>query len=151
MLQPLTHNNCNLKDCFDAAKKIRSIPPELFDEEYKFVSFDVQSLFPNMPLKKTINIILDRAYKEKLINTHLKKRTVKTLLLVSCTKTAFSFDNVLYKKCDGVSIGSNLGPVFANIILTEFENVIVKPLIETSVLTFCCRYIDDTLVKIKIK
>ena len=34
-------------------------------------------------------------------------------------------------------------------ILTEFENVIVKPLIETSVLTFYCRYVDDTFVLIQ--
>ena len=60
-------------------------------------------------------------------------------------QTAFSFDNVLYEQCDGVSMGSSLGPVLANIILTEFENVIVKPLIETSVLKFYCRYVDDTI------
>ena len=46
-------------------------------------------------------------------------------------------------------MGSSLGPVLANIILTEFENVIVKPLIETGVLKFYCRYLDDTLVLIK--
>ena len=34
----------------------------------------------------------------------------------------------------------------ANIILTEFENVIVEPLTETSALKFYCRYIDVTLV-----
>ena len=49
----------------------------------------------------------------------------------------------------GVSVGSSLGPVLANIILTEFENMIVKPLIETSVLKCYCRYVDDTLVMIK--
>ena len=43
-------------------------------------------------------------------------------------------------------MGSSLGPVLANISLTESENVIVKPLIETFVLTFYCRYVDDTLV-----
>ena len=46
-------------------------------------------------------------------------------------------------------MGSSLGPVLAKIILTEFENVIVKLLIETSVRRFYCRYIDDTLVMIK--
>ena len=150
MLQPLTHNDYNLKDSFDAVKRIRSIPPELFDDDYQFVSFNVQSLFMNEPVKKTINIILDRVYNKKLINTNLKKRTMKKLLLDSCTKTAFSFDNALYEKCDGVSMGSSLGPVLANIILTEFENAIVKLLIETSVLNFYCRYVDDTIKKDKI-
>ena len=148
LLQPLTHNDYNLKDSFDAVKRIRSIPPELFDNGYQFVSFDVQSLFTNVPVKKTINIILDRVYNKKLINTNLKKRTMKKLLLDSCTKTAFSFDNILYEQCNVVSMGSSLGPVLASIILTEFENVIVKPLIETGVLKFYCRYVDETQDKI---
>ena len=125
MLQPLTHNDYNLKDSFDAVKRIRSIPHELFDEDYQFVSFDVQSLFTNVPIKKTINIILDRVYNKKLINTKLKKRKMKKLLLDSCTKTAFSFDNILYEQCDGVSMRSSLGAVLANIILNEFENVML--------------------------
>ena len=142
MLQPLTYNDYNLEDSFDAVKRIRSIPPELFDDDYQFVSFDVQSLFTNVPVIKTINIILDRVYNKELINTNLQKRTMKKLLLDSRTKTAFSFDNVLYEQCDVVSMGSSLGPVLANITLTEFENGIVKLLIETSVLNFCCRYVD---------
>ena len=125
MLQPLTHNDCNLKDSFDAVKRIRSIPSELFDKDYQFVSFDVQSLFTSVPIQKTINKILDRVYNKKLINTNLKKRTTKNLLLDFCTKTPFSFDNVLYEKCDGVSMDSSLGLVLANIILTEVENVTV--------------------------
>ena len=74
---------------------------------------------------------------------------MKNLLQGSCTKTAVSFDDGLYEQCDGASMGSSLGPVLANIILTEFENVIVKLLIETSARRFYCRYIDDTLVMIK--
>ena len=74
---------------------------------------------------------------------------MKKLLLDSCTKTAFSFDNVLYEQCDGVSMGSSQGPVLANTILTEFENLIAKPFIGTSVLKFYCIYVDDTLVMIK--
>ena len=46
-------------------------------------------------------------------------------------------------------MGSSLGPVLANIILTEFENKIVKLLIETGMLNFYCRYVDNTPVMIK--
>ena len=74
---------------------------------------------------------------------------MKKLLLDSCTKTAFPFHNVLYEHCDDVLMGSSLRPVLADIVLTEFENVIVKPLIETTVLKFYCRYADDALVMIK--
>ena len=68
-------NEYNLKDSFDTVKRIRSIPPELFDKDYQFASFDVQSLFTKVPIKKTIDIILDRVYCKKLINTNLKKKS----------------------------------------------------------------------------
>ena len=89
-------------------------------------------IYNNVKVKKTINIILDRVYNRKLMKTNLKKKTMKKLHLDLCIKTNFSFDNVLYEQCDAVSIGSSLGPVLANVILTE------KPLIEAGVLNFYC-------------
>ena len=44
-LSPLTLNGYNLKDLFDAADKIKTIPDHLYDEGFKLVSFDVKS-FP---------------------------------------------------------------------------------------------------------
>ena len=88
-------------------------------------SRDVQSLFTNMPLKWTINIILKCIYNDKLFDTTLTKHSLKKRLTDSCTKTPFSFNNNLYKQVDGVSMGSPLGPVLAKIILTEFEKVVV--------------------------
>ena len=45
-------------------------------------------------------------------------------------------------------MGSSLAPVLANIILTEFEKV-VMPLMESGFLKFYCRYVDDRLVLVK--
>ena len=70
---------------------------------------------------------------------------MKKHLLNSCTKTAFSYDNIFYRQCDGVSIGSSFDPELANIILTEFEKVVVTPLIENGILKFYCRYVHGTL------
>ena len=93
---------------FSACGGNAPIPPagktlhKLFDEDNKFASFDVQSLFTTVPHKRTINIILDKVYVKKSINNNLKKRTMKMLLLDFCIKTAFSFDNILHEKCNGV-------------------------------------------------
>ena len=67
LLNPLTQNEFIIRDCFDAANKIKSIPPKVFDDGYIFASFGVESLFTNVPLHQTINIILDRVYNNKLI------------------------------------------------------------------------------------
>lgn len=37
LVQPLTHNDCNLKDFFVAINRIGSVPPKLFDEDCQFV------------------------------------------------------------------------------------------------------------------
>ena len=73
---------------------------------------------------------------------------MKKLLLDSCAKTAFSYDNVIYQKCDVVSMGSSPVPVLVNIILAEFEKV-VMPLMKSGILKFYCRYVDDTLRLVK--
>ena len=93
------------------------------------MSFDVKSLFTNVPLDKTLKIILDRIYKDKIIATSLKQRTLKKLIKDTCSKTAFMFDGVIYEQIDGVSMGAALGPVLANIIMTEMERIVVDKLI----------------------
>ena len=45
----------------------------MLDEGCQSVSFDVESLITNVPLNKTINIILDQIYWQKLLKTNLKK------------------------------------------------------------------------------
>ena len=73
LLQPLTINSYALKDSFDTANEIKSVSSEIFEDGYQFVSFDVKSLFTTVPLNKTINIILNQIYRQKLLKTDLKK------------------------------------------------------------------------------
>ena len=138
-----------IEDSFDAANEIRLIPPEVFDEEYILVFFDVESLFTNVPLKRTIDIILDRVYNKKMISTQLKKRTPKKLVKDTCRKTVFSANKKLYQQIDGVSMGSFLGPLLANIIMTELERTIIKKFVDDKILLFYGWYVDDALVVIK--
>ena len=46
-------------------------------------------------------------------------------------------------------MGSPLGPVLADIILTELEKIVITPLLDDGTLRFYSRYVDDTLVLIK--
>ena len=59
-----------------------------------------------------------------------------------CTKT----NGILYEQLDGVSMGSSLGSVLASIILSEFEDIIVFELVNSGVIKFYRRYVDDTLL-----
>ena len=91
---------------------------------------------------------LDHIYYKKLIDTSLQKHTLKKLILDSCTKTIFSCNSTLYEQLDGVSMSSSLSPVLANIILSEFENIIVTELVNSGIIKFYRRYVDDNLLLI---
>ena len=109
-----------LKYSFETVNRIQDIPSNLLVlHGYKYVPFDAESLFTNVPIKKTIDVIPTQIYNDHSISTNLKKRSLKKLILDTCTKTAFLFNNIIYEQKDGVSMGSVLGPVMANIIMTE--------------------------------
>jgi hypothetical protein len=110
LLNPLTHNEFSLKASFDAVNRIQNIPDNLFTDGYRFISLGVKSLFTNIPLDKTVRIVLKKIYDENII-------TLKKLLLDACTKTQFFANGDLYKQIDGVSLGSPLSPTLANIIM----------------------------------
>ena len=46
-------------------------------EDYEDVSYDVDSLFTNMPVKKTVEYILHKIYVDKLIKLYCKKSILK--------------------------------------------------------------------------
>ena len=46
-------------------------------------------------------------------------------------------------------MGSSLGPVLANIIMTELGKIVVSDLISSGLIKFYIRYVDDTLLLAK--
>ena len=51
---------------------------------------------------------------------------MKKLLKDACSKTAFIFIDKIYKQIDGVSMGSPLGPLLANVFMRELEKDIIQ-------------------------
>ena len=72
-------------------------------------SFDIVSLFTNVPLKETMQICLDTLYRDPSIETpRVREALLQKLLLKATTEMEFSFDGQLYKQIDGVAMGSPL-------------------------------------------
>ena len=138
-----------MKDSFEAVNRIQDIPSSLFVNGYKFVSFDVKSLFTIVPIKKTIDVILTQIYKDHTISANLKKRSLRKLILDTCNKTAFSFSKISYEQKDGVSLGYSLWPVMAIIIMTELETKVIKLHNNDGTIKFYSRYVEDALLVVK--
>ena len=86
-------------------------------QEHKMVSFDVKSLFMNVPLDRTTDIILKRIYQNNEIVTSITKKEIKEMLILCMKKVHFTFESRTYVQTDGVAMGSPLGPVSADIFM----------------------------------
>ena len=68
-------------------------------------SFDVKSLYTNVPLETTIDIILRRIYTNHELTTSLTKKEIKELLLLCIKIVHFTFNGQIYLQVDGGSNG----------------------------------------------
>ena len=100
----------------------------------KVISFDVEALFTNLPLDYTINVILRRIYDNHEIDTNISKTKMKDLLILSTNNIYFSFNGNICIQCNGVAMGSPLGPVLAGIFMVELQQPIVRKLSEDMML-----------------
>ncbi|CAH8587573.1 unnamed protein product [Schistosoma rodhaini] len=108
----------------------------------RMCSFDVNSLFTNVPLEETVEFICD------FITSHNIRISIPTTylrdLILLCTKNIkFYFQGKAYMQIDGVAMGSPLGPVLANIFMGMIERQ-VSQFIDG--ITLYKRYVDDILV-----
>lgn len=109
----------NVKSTYEFLQLLRTC-----DEPSNIASLDVESLFTNVPVTRTIEIILQNVYHhESLPPPKIDRETLRALLTVCTTKTPFKHINgELYVQIDGVSMGSPLGPTFAEYYMCELEN-----------------------------
>ena len=107
-------------------------------------SFDVESLFTNVPLVETTNLILNEYRPEDFFG--IESSTLKKLLMFATSESIFLFNNKMYNQVDGISMGSCLGPVYANTFMCHNE----KLWLESCPLDFkpihYRRYVDDTFL-----
>ena len=112
------------------------------------VSFGVRSLFTNIPLDRTIDIILKRVFDKQEIQPTMTKKELKELLILCKINVHFTFGGKTFVQSDGVAMGSPLGPVLDDIFMVELENTLVPTL--TDYIKFWKRYVDDTIFFVKM-
>ena len=113
-------------------------------------SFDIVSLFTNVPLKEVIDICAQALYRNKSISPvppSLSEKSFRELLEKVTSGVEFSFNGVMYRQTDGVAMGSPLGPILANIFVGYYEAQIPPdkwPIVYD-------RYVDDVFSEFENK
>ena len=83
-------------------------------------SFDVDSLFTNVPLRETIDICLGSLFVDPSSTIiGFGKALFRTLIELAVLNSYFIFDGKLYQQTKGLRICLPLGPTFANIFFVS--------------------------------
>ena len=106
-------------------------------------SLDVESLFTNVPIDETIEIILHHVYNHPTVSPPKIPPNLLKKFLAICTKEApfTAPDGKMYLQVEGVAMGSPLGPTFANFYMGNLESEVFKD--EQNKPSIYVRYVDD--------
>ena len=97
----------------------------LQNEEILFKSFDITSLFINVPLHEVISICAGFLNHSPLTSIPSFPESVFVELMELVTKSvSISFNDTMYCQVDNISMGSPLGPILANIFVGFYEKLL---------------------------
>ena len=126
--------NASTKIICDSLKTMK-----LGDDE-EIVSFDVVSLYTNVPVMEAIDVCTEKLYECPVDQRpKIDKDTFKTLAKIASCDVLLSTHNGFYRQIDGLAMGSPPAPHLANGWLSQFDSTIKGE----SKLYF--RYMDDIL------
>ena len=147
LIEPFSTNDFALKNYYQFYDQISSL--NLHSNSF-MASFDISSLYTNVPVLETINIICDSVFNNDSIFHSLTKEDFCKLLHLAVDDTYFIFNKTLYKQTDGLSMGNPIAPVMANIFLCDLETRILDTCNPDFKPIFYRRYLlDDTFVIFK--
>ena len=109
LLKPITTNKYTVRDSFLFAKEV-----EEFDPNLVITTFDVKSLFPNIPLTETKHILMTI------------KNSFRRIFKMTMFESIFIFHQEYYKQCDGFAMGSPLGSTLTNVLMCHFEKICLE-------------------------
>ena len=134
VLVPLRHHSTVVKDTFSFVKEIQKNDLR----GCVMASFDVKSLFTNIPLKFTTNLIVKSLQFQGISQTQMKK-----LLKWTFQGTTFQFNGKFYKQIDGVAMGSPIAPLLADVIINHvIDQALTKINVQNKPIVLW-RYVDQ--------
>lgn len=84
------------------------------------VTLDVASLYTNIPHKDGISAVI-KAYENSPLDKPIDKEALGTLLKLILELNNFEFNNIHYVQANGTSMGTKVGPNYANIFMGILE------------------------------
>jgi hypothetical protein len=112
-------------------------------KNHRLITFDIKDLYVNIPITETLNIV-----KTKLLQNNDTQIThqILSLLKVVLSQNYFTFQQRIYQPEQGISVGSLISSLIAEIFLQHYEDANIKHLPDTKNIAFYARYVDNILI-----
>ena len=138
-------SQAHLKHSSDFLNSLNNVNDSFND----MVSFDVVSLFTNIPLDKVLDFIRIKGEEEVYI-FQIPVGKICELIKLCVRDSYFSFDNKIYQQTFGVAMGSSLSPILANLYMEFFENSLLPRINVAGIeIILWKRYVDDIFALLK--
>ena len=109
-IEKYTHNEYTLKNSVQLIDELKDI--QLHNESFMF-SYDIQSLYINIPVDETMQIILSQ-FPDDGVERNLKKKDLEEMLKHAKDNSYFIFNEEYYKQNEVLAMGQPLSPPLAN-------------------------------------
>lgn len=133
-------SSTHVKNSAELVQKLKTMPAK----NKKLASFDVKSLFTNVPIKEALEATAQAATKLDPQNLPLPFESYMALIALCTNFGAFKFLDEEYHQHSGLPMGSPLSPVLAGLFMESLEKKHYLKTCGTGV--FWKRYVDDILI-----
>ncbi|BES96231.1 ankyrin 2,3 unc44 [Nesidiocoris tenuis] len=131
--------NFTVRDSFEFVDKVREV---LIPPDYSMVSFDIKSMFTNIPVNRALTII-EENWSTIETGTSLPRDVYMEILKFCVENAYFQFDGNFYRQISGLPMGDCLSPILAEIVVNDLLNCTLRSNPQLEVL-FRCVYVDDS-------
>ena len=136
-LSPLLNNisGTHLKNTDDFICKVK----DLNISRYKMVSFDVDSLFTNVPIDECIEL-LETKLESFSLDCPVPNNILIKLIKLCTSECFFKFNDCFYKQTIGLPMGNPISPILSNLYMEFFEKQLFQK-IDQNIVWY--RFVDD--------
>jgi len=124
------------------------IAEQTIGPQESMVSFDVVSLFTNVPIEGACSAALQRLQSDSNLSTRtsLSPEQLTQLLEFVLRSTYFLYKGSYYEQTEGAAMGSPVSAVVANLYMESFEEEALDTCPLSSIPRVWKRYVDDTFI-----